>query len=344
MRYTLACALLLAGLAGCDDNYIAFTPDGGHGGTDSGPHDAGGNDGAPFEPPTVVAQCGEPVVRAITETATNIEVETSGAAMDSAALCGKPAGTQHVFVAIDAEPGEVWHVHLTGIDGAGGLPRMALITEACDLDDCAAEASFCEGGGDEHFTFEADSDRRYWVAVNDAMTGGGRYRADVFRLVCGDGTQAHGEACDDGNRVAGDGCDRDCRVELSTLRDAEVEPNDNRFEANALVLDGGALSVTGTIGGASACAYPDVFTLAAPGGDLRVSIGPQDGTCDSSSDAPVRVRVLTAEGATNLMFDADLTDCASEDLTLLGPSVYSVEVSTGERAVPLAYRLTVETL
>ena len=344
MKSTLVCALLLVGgLGGCDNNYIAFTLDGGDAGSDAGAHDAGEDAGPVVAPTTVVTQCGDPLVSAITGTTTDIEVETSGAAMDSAALCGEPAGTQHVFMAIDALAGEAWHVHLSALD-ASGRPRMGLLTEACDPNDCVAEASFCEGGSDEHFSFEAHRDGRYWVTMNDAMTGGGRYRAAVYRLACGDGVEAHGEACDDGNLLSGDGCDHRCRVELSTLRTHEFEPNDNRVGANALLLEGGALTITGTIAGLGACAYPDVFTLAHSGGDLRVSIEPQDGTCDSSSDAPVRVRVLTADDATNLMFDADLTDCASGDLSFLGAGEYSVEISAGERDVPLDYRLTVETL
>jgi len=342
MKSTLACALLLVGgLGGCDNNYIAFTLDGGDAGSDAGAHDAGEDAGPVVAPTTVVTQCGDPLVSAITGTTTDIEVETSGAAMDSAALCGEPAGTQHVFMAIDALAGEAWHVHLSALD-ASGRPRMGLLTEACDPNDCVAEASFCEGGSDEHFSFEAHRDGRYWVTMNDAMTGGGRYRAAVYRLVCGDGVEAHGEACDDGNLLGGDGCDHRCRVELSTLRTHEYEPNDDRVGANVMLLEGGALTITGTIAGLGACAYPDVFRLAHPGGTLAVTVE-ADGACDSSGGEPMQARVMNGAGALLIAFD--LTDCAGGgSISDLSAGEYSIEIAAGERDVALPYRLTAETL
>jgi len=40
----------------------------------------------------------------------------------------------------------------------------------------------------------------------------------------------------------------------------------------------------------------------------------------------------------------DLTDCAGVEVSTLAAGEHSIEISAGERDVPLGYRLTVETL
>ncbi len=335
----ITCGVLLFGLARCDDSYPALTKD--DGGTSN--TSDGGSDPTPS---SVVAHCGDLSGVPITQTTRGLRVDTADNLATVRTACGSLVLTStatQAFIRIDALAGELWHVHVSSSD-AEAAPRLAILNAACDERTCEAESDFCSGTGDEHTSFEAEGNGTYWVVITDT-TGGGSFVVDLIRTTCGDGTKEHGEACDDGNLVDGDGCDRSCRVELAAVNPLEREGNDNRFEANALVLDGSSLSVAGSIGGAGACTYPDVFAISHPGGGLRVHADPAtDGGCNATTEAPIRVRVMDAGGQVVAEESVDLTDCASLEVSDLAAGTYYIELSTPERPDPLAYMLTAEIL
>lgn len=317
-------------LATCDP-YPAFTrEDGGRGAYDSPPPTHGDSGPLPAAP-----RCGEET-RVIVGTTRDIHVDTRVAPGET--FCGATHGPA-VYVAIDAVAGDYYHTHLSSVDPEA-RPGLAL-TLSCDFRSCMAESNHCSDSGDEHFGFVAEASGRYWLAIYDEAPAGGTYILEVYRPVCGDGTREHGEACDDGNALDGDGCDRRCRAELSAARAHELEPNENRFEANALRLDGGALTVTGSLGGPGACAYPDVFALAHPGGAVRVAVGPH-AACGDPSGASARVRLTNAAGVVVAEADGDVGACIDVELSAVPAGELFVELSSGETAIPIEYALRVE--
>ncbi len=324
---------LLLLLAGCDDGYSAFTRD--------GSVQDGGADAS--EPGPIAESCGVPV-DPISESTRSIVIDTAPLGEPAPSLCGQAPVAHRAYVAIDATAGSVWHAHVASTDAAGE-PSLALLDTACDSRDCVAESSHCDGASDEHFTFSPNADGRYWLALDEASAAGAHYSLDVIEDHCGDAVDEHGEACDDGNLLDEDGCDRRCRVELSSLRTAETEPNDDRFEANTLLLDGGALTIGGSIAGPGACTYSDTFAVATGAGGLRVRVESTEGACGAASGAQLRLVVTDATGSMLADESFDLGACLEHELADLPAGEVFVALSPPAPAdVPLAYRLTVEEL
>jgi cysteine-rich repeat protein len=279
----------------------------------------------------------------LTTTNSNIEIDTTGYENDSSSSCMATTEGNDIFIGLDVTNGARWHFHLSNLSGGDRKP-MLYLTEAsrCDSRTCTFSANACSGGGEEHFAFEANVDGRWYLGIDDSEPGGGRYRLAAYRLVCADGSPGHGEGCDDGNRIDGDGCDRDCRVELSTERIAEFEPNDNALEANAIVLPpSNELEITGSIGGTSACLYADVFAINVPaGGDLEVDALNADGTPCASGASTMFELVLQSGSDTLESGMQDANGCAIVRHADLEGAEYTVRVQVpAETTMVEPYRL-----
>lgn len=281
--------------------------------------------------------------RLLTETTRNIDIDTSGYENDNSSSCMATTPGKDVFIGIDVTAGAVWHFHLAAI--TPDRNPMLYLTEAsrCDSRTCSFVSTSCSGGDDEHFAFEANADGRWYIGIDDGVAGGGRYRLEAYRLVCGDDVETHGEGCDDGNQLDGDGCDRKCRVELSELRQAEFEPNDNRIEANAVRLpQSNELEITGNIGGRGACTYADVFAINVPEqGDLEIDALNDDSTpCESGSTTMFDLVLENGRGETVIAGMRDGNGCSILHRANLGSGEYFVRVQVPtETDVPQPYRL-----
>jgi cysteine-rich repeat protein len=337
----------LVALAGCS----IVTPDHYIGLQDDRPDGAVPEDGEVTEPDAGGPQfddiCRPPEEmprRLLTETTRNIEIDTTeGYDNDNSSSCGATTPGNDVFIGIDVTAGAVWHFHLAGL--TPGREPMLYLTEAsrCDSRTCSFVSTSCTGGSDEHFAFEANANGRWYIGIDDGAAGGGRYRLEAYRLVCGDGTESHGEGCDDSNVLGGDGCDRKCRIELSTLRTAEFEPNDNRVEANAILLPAeNELEITGDIGGTGACTYADVFAVTVPEmGDLEIDALNDDGTpCAVGASTMFDLVLQNGSGETVVSGMRDGNGCAIMHRANLASGEYFVRVQVpAETTVPEQYRL-----
>ncbi|GEM_PF-2108374 len=193
-------------------------------------------------------------------------------------LWGGPDG----FFAIDAKEGDRWYV-MAGPVGSGAIEDdLAIFTlSTCKEADCIEAADLCRVGEPEHINFVADHDGFHYIGIDSITSGGVSVMA--VQLSCGDGVSEPGETCDDGNQEDGDGCSIDCRVELDEGHNAEVEPNDQRYEANIVHFpengDTGTLTLEATVGGG--CDV-DSFMVSVPeGASIRAIVRDKDGApCD----------------------------------------------------------------
>jgi cysteine-rich repeat protein len=232
------------------------------------------------------------------DTTPNIMVDTTSYANNNTGSCNAMTPGNDVFLAVDVQAGEFWHFHLSALT-PNREPILFLTTDACDQRDCEFSSNSCDMEGDEHFAFIADESARWYLGIDDEVAGGAMYSLSAFRPSCGLDGREHGEGCDDGNNVDGDGCDSECHEELTTTRNAEVEPNDNLIEANTLVLPpSNAMEVTGGIGGPGGCLYPDVFAISIPaGGDIHVdALTPAGTACTSETLTPYDINLQNAGG------------------------------------------------
>lgn len=294
-------------------------------------------------------QCGADNPRLLlTDTTRDILIDTEAYHNLNNQSCGANTPGKDVFIGVDVVAGEFWHFHLAAV--SPDRNPMLFLTQgtSCDSRSCQFVSTACEGTGDEHFAFVADADGRWYIGIDDGVTGGGQYMLSAFRPVCGDGEKTHGEACDDGNLINGDRCDRRCRLELSEARTMEVEPNDNRVESNALRLPASNdLTITGSIGGPGACTYADVFAVSLPDmGDLHVdALNSDDSACASGSLTPFNLSLENSAGEVVLANMEDSSGCAIIRATNQASGEYFVRVSVpAETSLPASYRLHVQVL
>lgn len=271
----------------------------------------------------------------VSDTTRDIMIDTTSYSNDNSSACGAETPGNDAFVAIDVQPGAIWHFHLRALS-PGRLPMLYFARAGdCDPRECDFVSTACVGSGDEHFAFEGNAPGIWYVGVDDSAPGGGLYKLDIYRPRCGDGQELHGEACE---KELSEGCDDRCRVELSTLRSGEQEPNDNRVEANALVFPAAnELVISGDIGGEAACTYDDVFALTVPDmGDIEIHALQSDGAtpCASSSTTPFDLALEDAAGRTVVENRTDTTTgCALIEASDLPGGTYFVRLG-----------ITVETL
>lgn len=274
----------------------------------------------------------------VRDTTTRIMVDTTSYSNDNSSACGADTRGNDAFVAIDVQAGSIWHFHLTAITPDRQPMLYFAKAGSCDARECEYVSTACTGPGDEHFAFEASESGTWYVGIDDSATGGGVYRLDAYNPSCGDGVEMHGEACDDGNMEGGDGCDRKCRVELSTLRTGEDEPNDNRVEANAILFPpSNELEITGTIGGPAACTYSDVFATTVPDmGNVEVTVLADSSHCPS----PFSLVLEDSRGAVVVENRVDENGCPMIETPDLPGGEYFVRVRITEELENAApYRL-----
>ncbi|MEM1415715.1 MAG: hypothetical protein AAGH15_12485 [Myxococcota bacterium] len=295
---SLLLPLAMVGCAIVDDdplNAVRAAVDGGTtvidmgdmgGTTDGGTEDMG------LEGPQPVDTCGDDSAFVISETQT-LRVDTRGLQDRTNTATCAPSPGRDGFFALDVQANEYWHFHLSvdaTVTGQEDLnPVLYLLQPDCDARRCddSRLSNACEiapGGTttafrDEHFAFIPNRAGRWYIGIDDQTAGaGGVYLLDAIRPVCGNGTPEHGESCENE-----DFCNEECRFVLDRMNASETmnEPNDNREEANLVVLapipmQPGVfgLDISGDIGpSAVSCDYPDVFTLDVPPG-ARLQVFP----------------------------------------------------------------------
>lgn len=345
MRTTLACMLALGMATGCaivTTEHRDGLRDGGSNPLPDGqmPAQDGGNLAPRFDD-----RCGSTSPRMVlSDTTRNIEIDTRTSFRSSVnTSCGASTPGNDVFIAVDVVAGDFWHFHLSTNDDTRDPMLFLTPASSCDTRMCEFVSAVCTGRDDEHFAFEPSASGRWFIGIDDSVSGGGQYLLEAFKPVCGDGVSDHGEACDDGNRVDGDGCDRMCRIELSQDRTVEVEPNDNRREANVLRLPASnELTIGGSIGGPGACIYADVFALNVPdGAQLLVdALNPDDSACASRALTPFSLALQTSSGSVVSENMEDANNCSVVRATGLVAGQYFVRVRVPEAtAIAADYRL-----
>lgn len=245
------------------------------------------------------------------------------------------------FFKVWANEGDRWHFHL---DPAPGQDLAVYAARSCDLRECEASADVCGVGESEHFTFVAQKDAYYVVAV-EGIDASDPQPLSLLAInpVCGDGEKMHGEVCDDGNVESGDGCDSVCRVELQENTADEVEPNDDTFLANVLAppnLDQ-PIVVRGRIAGNSC--QPDYFLLRVPEAsvlDAEILTG-GGGAC---TDAPViELHVFGADRdelrETVRLRSGEGSPCPSLLNFPVAAGTYFIQIKRGEVADQFEYQL-----
>lgn len=288
-------------IVGCSDADLVY--DGGplRGWLDAGP-DAGAS--------AIADQCGS-ARAAIGESFGPMTIDTAVAQNDAMAECaggrfgpGFFSPGNDVFVAIEAQPGDVWHFHL---DADDPISNANLAVYESDCTTCLDAVNDCTAG-DEHIAFRSETGGLYYVAVDDQEDGGRELAFEAIRLVCADGERGHGEACDDGDVADGDGCDHLCRSEIVHGADfagvtQEREPNNDRFQANVLVLDASAeTTLHGQLGGTE-CKSPDYIALTLDAPRLfEAAFVDDDGVSCDASRSPARVLQLMRIDGTPLGF------------------------------------------
>ncbi|MBZ0121843.1 MAG: hypothetical protein K8H88_32925 [Sandaracinaceae bacterium] len=265
-------------------------------------------DGGP-PAPQLDDRCGAASPRLVLGTTLlGLQIDTTTLTNQVTSSCGiSPSAGNDAFLAIESTAGQYWHFHVQADpafpDSATRRPILYLLSGAggsCDARDCTFVADQCDENGEEHFGFEAPSTGRFFLGIDDAAAGGGHYLLHVIQPSCGDGNPEHGQYCDDGNDVLGDGCTPTCLHELSMDAPNEREPNDNFREANFLIMPAAnELDVSGDVGGAGACLYPDTFAInVQAGARVEVDVIESDGTvCDVPSlSAAYDLALLNSDG------------------------------------------------
>lgn len=211
-------------------------------------------------------------------------------------LSDPPLGNDGFF-ALDLTAGERWHFHLRVTDPATN-PAMYVLPQ-CDERSCQSGdgMDLCAAGADEHLSFVATEAGRYVVGIDGREAGGAEYELLALRPTCGNGGMPeHSESCDDGNTAPMDGCDPACRAELRTATPEEIEPNDDRWGANVLLLDEttSSLTVEATVGGR--CDF-DNFAVRVEGGEtLTARVTSASGDACEGSAPPITLRLSSADG------------------------------------------------
>lgn len=176
---------------------------------------------------------------------------------------GRPQPGPDGFFAVEMTAGERWHFHVRR-QGTGADPVIFVLDGQClDLAcDPPNALDACRADSDEHLSIVAGFTGTHYVGIDSGNADGFAGRVEVFRPVCGDGAQTHGESCEPGVTPSVD-CTSDCHARLVDGA-GEHEVNDDSYMANLLAATAGTpLTVTGRIG--SLC-ESDVFAIDVPAG------------------------------------------------------------------------------
>lgn len=223
-------------------------------------------------------------------------IDTTALADDHSNLSctGRPSPGPDGFFAIDMEAGERWHVHVRR-RSAGADPVLFVLRQICDERNCDRPNGLdaCRTDSDEHLSLLATAAGRYFVGIDSSNTDGFVGSVEVFRPVCGDGRQEHGESCEPGVDPSL-ACNDQCRVVLAPSA-SEHEVNDDAFMANELDLTG---ATTTTVGGRiGALCELDVYAVDVPtGASLRASLWTAGGSDCPAGTPAAALQLLGADG------------------------------------------------
>lgn len=252
------------------------------------------------------------------------------------------------FFQFEGVSGQFWHFHLASLtDGRNPV----LYVQPAPGPVCPNTNTFtrneCEDtDGDEHFAFRAPSNGRFFLGIDDINPGGGVYRLQVIRPMCGDGIQEHGESCDGGDPGT---CTPMCQILLSDISGTGrtmVPPgrhNDTIIEAMVVELDDAdpTLEVTGNI--PIGDCYPDFFALDVTAGQ-RVHVSALNRTtsaaCGSAAEAEYTLEIQNASGGA-VGGGVDGNGCPTVDVVLPTAGRYFIRLNSAadtDRAVPYLLR------
>jgi cysteine-rich repeat protein len=202
------------------------------------------------------------------------------------------------FFKVEMKKGKKWHFHVKVSEKSEADPAVYVLDSGCQDSVCQRGWGLneCVAGQDEHFSFFPPRDGTYFVGVDSMTSGGEPLLVLAVQPDCGNAVKEHSETCDDGNVDPGDGCDEVCRQELSKGSAKEVEPNDEpTANANVLVLDEGALKVTGQLG--TKCDFDSYAVEVEEGGSVRALLTNTGGdTCD----VDLKLQLVDTDGLTPL--------------------------------------------
>lgn len=207
---------------------------------------------------------------------------------------GRPQPGPDGFFSIQMTAGERWHFHVRR-SGMGADPVIFALDGMClDLAcDPPNALDACRADSDEHLSIRATMTGTYYVGIDSGGTSGFAGRVEVYRPLCGDGVQTHGESCEPG--VTPDvTCASDCRAQLADGA-AEHEVNDDSYMANVLaVTTGSTITISGRVG---ALCENDVFAVDVPaGGSIRAELlTAGGGTCPAGTLAS-ELQLLGTDG------------------------------------------------
>ena len=300
-------------------------------------------------PPEAPAdECGDPEAFLLIGSGT-YDIDTTGLNPDFSIL-GMATGGNDAFYQFDGVSGQFWHFHLAALS-PGRNPVLYVVQSSggvCSSSPVAVRNACTMSEGDEHFAFVPPTTGRYYLGIDDGNAGGGRYRLQVIRPVCGNGVQEHGEPCDEDPMMGR--CDSMCRILLADL-DAtgttSVPPgrhNDTATEAMIVqVAAGDTIDVRGTVP-AGDC-YPDVFAVDLPAG-ARIRVTARNATstaCVAEMGVSYGLELQNAAGSVIATGGNDGMGCFGIDQMLTNPGRYFVWLSaTGDPSRPANYTLRFE--
>jgi cysteine-rich repeat protein len=285
-----ASAFGLAGLASCntfDDDLEALIPQDGAAGAAGASGSTTLADSCSDSLP-LMASTKEPVLYD-TSKLTNRRTQAGSCGIGSDVLAGADT-----FFELRANAGERWHFHVDGLPDQD-LAIYVSPSDVCDDRLCGSAADVCGPWRSEHFTFIPESSGTFIVGLDGIdASAGATLSLLAINPTCGDGKKEHSEVCDDNDVSSGDGCDSHCRVELSKASDQELEPNDDTYGANVLMLQDGAMTVRGKLGG-TVC-QPDYFLVDLPTEQI-LDIVVLDIAGNACADAPeMNLDVIETDG------------------------------------------------
>ena len=251
------------------------------------------------------------------------KIDTSDLKNDRYELsCVGKAQGEDGFFKVQMEKGKKWHFHVrVGADSEVD-PAVYVLDSGCQDSTCQRGWGLneCVAGQDEHFSFFPPRSGTYSIGVDSITSGGSPLEILAVQPDCGNNNKEHSETCDDGNLDSGDGCDEFCRWELTSAARKEQEPNDEpRANANVLVLDDGALTVTGVLG--SKCDFDSYAVTVEEGGSVQAAVQDSD-ICSVSR----RLQLVDTDGLTPLgTIETDAGDCP----VLKGTESFASDLSAG---------------
>lgn len=228
-----------------------------------------------------------------------IDTRSLGNDYDTLGCITRPTPGTEGFFAVDMIAGERWHFHVRR-KSAGADPILYVFQNMCSDLACDREAGLdaCRQDSDEHLSLLATQTGRYYVGIDSGVEGGFEGSIEVFRPVCGDGVQTHGESCEPGINPMITCMAAECRVALSpggSVKEEEV--NDDSFMANQLMIAGGqSIRLSGRT---AALCENDMFGIdVAEGESIRASLRTAgNAACPVAETTPVYdLQVLGADG------------------------------------------------